>query len=199
MWDERYSTNEYVYGKDPNGFLEQVISDAAPGRALDLGAGEGRNSTFLAEHGFEVTAVDGSSVGLSKARELAAERGVGLVTVHTDLKHFVIEEGYWDTIISFFCHLPPPLRREMHERVVKGLRSGGTYIMELFSPRQLQYGTGGPRSLELLAELDDVKQELEGLDFRIAREVVRPNRSGSAHTGDAAVVQILGVKPGSNT
>jgi SAM-dependent methyltransferase len=194
MWDERFSEPGYAYGTEPNGFLATVAERIPPGRVLSLAEGEGRNAVFLAGLGFEVTAIDASEVGLAKARALAAERGVTIETAHADLTDFEIEPGRWQGIVSIFCHLPPIIRAALHERCLRGLAPGGAFVLEGFTPRQLELGTGGPRTRELLMELDVIRQELPGLRFEIAREIERPLIEGKYHRGTAAVVQIFATK-----
>ncbi len=96
MWNERYSQTEYAYGKHPNDFLVQVIQQIPKGHVLSLAEGEGRNAVYLAQQGCQVTAVDGSSIGLEKARKLAAERSVEIETIVADLAEFVIQPNSWD-------------------------------------------------------------------------------------------------------
>jgi SAM-dependent methyltransferase len=195
MWDERFSEPGYAYGTDPNGFLVSVAGRIPMGRVLSLAEGEGRNAVFLAGLGYEVTAVDASSVGLAKAEHLAAERGVSITTVHADLATFEIEPDAWQGIVSIFCHLPPAVREGLHDRCRRGLVPGGVFILEGFAPRQLDFGTGGPKSPELLMELADLRLELQGLDFEIAHEIERPGSEGRYHRGRVAVVQVLAGKP----
>lgn len=192
MWDERFDTDEYVYGKEPNDFLVEVADTIPRGNVLCLADGEGRNGVFLAGMGCRVTSLDSSTVGLEKARRLAGERGVHLETVHVDLADYRIKPGAWDGIVSIFCHLPPPLRARIHAAAVEGLKPGGVFALEAYAPAQLEYGTGGPRDVELLMPLENVRRELEGLTFRTARETVRDIREGRLHTGPSAVVQIMG-------
>ena len=111
MWDERYSPDEYVYGKDPNQFLEDNYNAIPKGKVLSLAEGEGRNAVFLAKQGYSVTAVDASQVGLSKAKKLAEENGVELELIRGDLVDFDIGENKWDGIVSIFCPLPSALRK----------------------------------------------------------------------------------------
>lgn len=194
MWDERFSEPGFAYGTEPNGFLVSASESIPKGRVLCLAEGEGRNAVYLAGLGYEVTAVDSSAVGLAKAEGLALERGVTIQTVHADLSDFEIEPGAWQGIVSIFCHLPPPVRAALHERCLRGLAPGGVFVLEGFTPQQLERGTGGPKNRELLMELENLRQELPGLRFEIAREVVRPATEGKYHRGDVAVVQILAVK-----
>jgi SAM-dependent methyltransferase len=195
MWDERYSEPGFAFGTEPNGFLVSVADCIPKGRVLCLAEGEGRNAVFLADLGYDVTAVDSSTVGLAKAEGLARDRSVTIHTLHADLTDFEIEPGAWQGIVSIFCHLPPPIRAALHERCLRGLAPDGVFALEGFTPRQLELGTGGPKSRELLMELEIVRQELPGLRFEIAREIEREATEGKYHRGNAAVVQILAVKP----
>jgi len=194
MWDERYSTEEYVYGTEPNDFLHTVAPRLPVGRTLCLCEGEGRNAVFLAGLGHQVTALDGSAVGLEKARRLADARDVSIRTLHTDLAQYTIETGAWDLIVSVFCHLPPELRRRVHEEVVAGLCPGGMLVLEAFTPQQLEYGTGGPSAADMMMSLDGLHDELRGLRFDHAAELDRELQEGRYHSGLAAVVQVVAVK-----
>jgi len=198
MWDERYSAEGYVYGTEPNGFLA-AKADRLPagGRVLCLGEGEGRNAVWLAEQGFEVTAVDASAVGLHKARALAAQRGVRIATVHADLADFVIERGTWDGIVSVFCHLPAALRAAVHRQCVAGLRPGGVLLLEAYTPDQVGRGTGGPPTAELMMDAETLRLELAGLEPLELAETEREIHEGVFHNGIGAVVQVLARKPDS--
>jgi SAM-dependent methyltransferase len=194
-WDARYSEPGYAYGTAPNDFLREMAGRMPPGPVLCLAEGEGRNAVFLAELGHAVTAVDGSAVGLAKAASLARARAVGLETVHADLADFAIKEGAWAGIVTVFAHLPPTLRARMHSAVVKGLRPGGVYLLEAYTPRQLEFGTGGPPDVSLLMTADALRQELAGLELEICREIEREVVEGRFHHGRAAVVQVVGRRP----
>lgn len=193
-WDERYSEPGYSYGTAPNEFLASVVDRIPKGKILSLAEGEGRNAIYLASLGYEVTGVDGSAVGLRKAEELAAERGVAITTIHADLGEFQIEPEQWDGIIACYCHLPSAIRIPLHQAVVRGLKHGGVFVLEAFSKEQLSYGTGGPQSLDMLMSLDELKQELAGLEFVYAVQIERVVKEGSGHTGLASVIQLLGIK-----
>ncbi len=194
MWNERYSQTEYAFGKQPNDFLVQVIQQIPKGRVLCLADGEGRNGVYLAQQGCQVTAVDASPVGLEKARKLAAERSVAIETIVADLAEFPIQPDSWDAIVSIFCHLPPTIRAHVHRQVVTGLRSGGVFVLEAYTPRQLAFKTGGPPTAELTMELATLQQELKGLEFNHAVELERDIQEGLFHRGRSAVVQVVAVK-----
>lgn len=194
-WNERYDTEEFVYGREPNAFLAGVSAMMPPGDVLCLAEGEGRNAVFLARRGHRVLAVDSSAVGLAKAAQLAEEHGVRIETLTADLADLVIEPGRWDAIVSIFCHVPPPIRRTLHRQAVAGLRPGGLFVLEAYTPAQLEFRTGGPPTVELLMTLADLREELAGLEFLQAREIERDVVEGRLHTGRGAVVQIVARKP----
>jgi SAM-dependent methyltransferase len=194
-WDERYSEPGFAYGTEPNEFLVSVVDKIPPGRILSLAEGEGRNAVYLAAQGYEVTGVDGSEVGLSKARELAREHGVTITTLQADLAEFEIEAEKWDGIIACYCHLPPAVRVPLHRAAVRGLKPGGVFVLEAFSKEQLAHDTGGPQSLDMLMSLDELRLELAGLELVRAAQMERAVQEGSRHTGLASVVQVLGIKP----
>jgi SAM-dependent methyltransferase len=194
-WDERYSEAGFAYGTAPNEFLVSVADRIPHGQILSLAEGEGRNAVYLAALGYEVTGVDASLVGLRKARDLAVERGVTITTIHADLSTFEIESEQWDGIVACYCHLPSALRIPLHRAVVRGLKPGGVFVLEAFSKEQLAYDTGGPKSLDMLLSLDEVRRELTGLEFIHAACLERDVREGRGHTGIASVVQLLARRP----
>ncbi|MFN3386741.1 MAG: class I SAM-dependent methyltransferase [Candidatus Thermochlorobacter sp.] len=193
-WNTRYSESGYAYGKEPNTFLAAHFASIPKGKVLVLADGEGRNGVFLALQGYTVTSVDWSIVGLEKARALAKEKQVTLTTVLCDLEAFQIQPNEWSGIVSIFCHLPKPLRQRVHRACVQGLQHGGVFLLEAYSPKQLQFGTGGPKTEELLMQLDDVKSELDGLSFELAHEIERDVIEGKYHTGRASVIEIIAKK-----
>ena len=195
MWDERYQEG-LAYGDAPNDFLVEQVAALRPGSCLCLAEGQGRNAVWLAERGFAVTAVDQSSVGMATAGALAAARGVSLVTEVADLAHYDLGTGNWDNIVSIFGHLPSGLRANVHRRVVTALKPGGTFLLEAYTPEQLETsGTGGPPDSDMMPTAELLRRELAGLEVISARELVRMVDEGSYHRGEAAVVQFIARKP----
>jgi SAM-dependent methyltransferase len=190
-WDERYAEPGFAYGAEPNDFLAAVAQHIPPGPVLSLGEGEGRNAVFLAALGHDVLAIDQSAVGLEKARRRAAGRGLRIRTQQADLRDYPIEPGSWAGIVSIFCHMPPAVRVPLHAAVARGLRPGGVFVLEAYTPRQFGRGTGGPPSPEMMVTLADLTAELAGLEFLHALELERDVREGAYHTGLASVVQLV--------
>ncbi len=194
-WNDRYRVEEYVYGTEPNGFVAESADRIPVGPVLCLAEGEGRNAVFLAGLGHAVTAVDRSTAGVEKARQLARARGVRIEVVAADLAEFDLGRARWSGIVATFAHLPPELRRTVHRRVVEALAPGGILVLEAYTPGQVAYRTGGPKDPALLMSLEVLREEFEGLDLVVARETERDVIEGFGHTGRGAVVQVLGRKP----
>jgi SAM-dependent methyltransferase len=196
MWNERYAESGFAYGTEVNDFLaEQAFRLPEAGDVLCLAEGEGRNAVYLAQRGLSVTGVDASSVGLDKARRLAAERGVTIHTVVADLGDYDLGAECWDAVVSIWCHVPHPLRRRIHHAVTRALKPGGVFILEAYTPAQIGYETGGPKAADRLMTLAAVQLELEGLQFLIGRETERDVHEGKYHEGKSAVLQVVAVKP----
>jgi SAM-dependent methyltransferase len=163
---------------------------------LCLAEGEGRNAVFLAERGFDVTAVDQSAVGLQKAVALAVQRGVRIATVVADLADWNMDRpGGWGGIVSIWCHLPSALRARVHRQACAALQPGGVLILEAYTPEQLKFRTGGPADPDLMPTLAQLRSELAGLSFEVAHECQREVHEGRGHDGPSAVVQVVARRP----
>jgi SAM-dependent methyltransferase len=194
MWDERYNTPEFVYGKTPNTFLAANSHYLPKGKVLCLAEGEGRNGVYLAKQGYQVEAVDGSKVGMQKAQALAKAENVPINTTVADLAEYTIQPNTYSGIVSIFCHLPKSLRVKIHKQVLAGLQQGGVFILEAYTPAQLTFATGGPKDIDMLMTLVELKNELQCLDVILGQETEREVIEGTFHTGRAAVVQVIAIK-----
>jgi len=194
FWNKRYGEAAFAYGQAPNDFVREVLGQLPRSSTLCLGAGEGRNAVFLAQHLGPVTAVDQSSVGLAKAQELARTAGVELTTDVADLGDYRFGKD-WSVITSIWAHVPPNVRARVHAEVVDALAPGGAFVLEAYTPDQVGRGTGGPPNASLTTTLAELREQLPGLDFVIGRELERDVREGAHHNGMSAVVQLLAVKP----
>jgi len=193
-WDERYSAEHYLYGTDPNSFLVENFTKFPKGKILCLAEGEGRNAVFLAQQGYNVTAVDSSAVGLAKAARLAQDQGVDVEFIHMDLNDFDLGSNKWDGIVSIFAHVPEPVRQKLLPRVVEGLKPGGVFLQEAYIPKQLEYNTGGPSMVSLMYSKEIMQTGLKGLTFERLQELERKIDEGTRHSGMAAVVQVIAIK-----
>lgn len=197
FWDDRYSDAEYLYGTEPSDFLlERWSVLPAGGEILCLADGEGRNGVFLATKGFRVTGVDSSAVGLAKAGQLAAERGVPFTTVVADLSVWELGDARWDGVVSIWAHLPAAVRSVLHPRIAGALRPGGVLLLEHYHPRQLAYGTGGPPDPTMMLTLDELGTAFRGWSSEHAFEGERVVIEGNGHGGKSYVTQAILRKPG---
>lgn len=195
-WDERYAGSDYLYGTEPNAFLRaQVETLPNGGQILCLAEGEGRNAVFLAAQGHRVTGVDGSSIGLAKAQQLAAERGVHLETIVADLGQWDLGHERWHGIVSIWAHLPEPLRRDLHPRIGRALRPGGVLLVEHYHPNQVDYGTGGPPDPTFMLTLLELDQTFGSWERLHGFEGERHVDEGGGHCGKSFVTQASYRKP----
>ncbi|MBU2871017.1 class I SAM-dependent methyltransferase [Colwellia sp. E2M01] len=192
MWDEKYDTDEYIYGKSPNDFLRNHYDSLPKGKILLLAEGEGRNAVFLAKLGYTVTAVDISSVGLEKAEKLAKTNGVMIETICADLEEFDLGECKWDGIVSIYCHLPPQVRKKLYARIERAIKPAGVLLLEGYRPEQLSYKTGGPPVASMMISKEILLEELPNFTFTHLQAIEREVHEGSHHNGLGAVIQAIG-------
>jgi SAM-dependent methyltransferase len=196
-WEARYSAPGYAFGTEPNYFLKSCKPLLpAKGHALAVADGESRNGVWLAEQGLDVLSIDFSPTAQTKARALAAERGVKLTFLHADVHAWDYPEAAFDVVAEIFTQFSTP-----DERAVKwagmrrALKSGGLLILQGYTPKQLQYGTGGPKQLENLYTRDLIEAAFRDFrDLNIVEEE-RVLGEGSSHAGMSAVINLIGRKP----
>ena len=195
-WEERFSVDGYIYGTEPNEFLRDNVAILPRGSVLCLAEGEGRNSVFLAESGFDVHSVDLTHAGVAKTLQLAAKRGVTVDAVVGDLADHDLGAGQWDVIVSIFAHTDADTRRRVHRDVVPALKADGVFLLEAYTVDQIGRGTGGPSNPDMMMSLAKLADELPGLEVLHGAELVREIVEGPGHTGFGAVVQLIARKPG---
>lgn len=197
MWDQRYDTDSYIFGRTPNAFLASRQGDLpTTGDVLALADGEGRNGVWLASLGLQVTSVDSSPVALAKARRLADDQGALPTFVEADLASFDLGESRWDAIVAIFIQVLGSVERQvLHQRIVAGLKPGGVLILQGYTPDQLQYRTGGPPDVDRLYSAAQLQAEFAGMHMRHLQERIVELQEGDAHCGPSAVVEMVAVKP----
>jgi SAM-dependent methyltransferase len=197
FWDERYDTDEYVFGEAPNAFLASQRERLAGYRnALAVADGEGRNGVWLAEQGLGVTSIDASPVGLAKARRLAGKRGVSLTTMLADIADYVWPEGQFDVVAGiFFQFAPPAMRDDIFAGMIRTLAPGGLLLIEGYGPRQMQYRTGGPGILDQLYTEELLAERFSALDIIELRSYDAELAEGNRHSGLSALVDLVARKP----
>ncbi len=197
FWNARYAEPGFAYGTEPNAFLVSQKHHLKPGmKALAVADGEGRNGVWLAQQGLDVLSVDGSEVGLRKARELARSRGVSLRTELADLTTWQWPEQEFDLVVAIFIHFPPEFRARMHASMWRALRPGGVLMMEAFTPKQLEHKTGGPPVKEMLYTADMLREEFGNGEILQLEEILTGLNEGPYHRGTSAVVRLIVKSPG---
>ncbi|MBY0517823.1 MAG: methyltransferase domain-containing protein [Bacteriovoracaceae bacterium] len=195
MWNERYQKEEYFYGKNPNRFLESVFGLISEGaQVLTIAEGEGRNAVFLASQGFEVTSVDFSEEGRSKALKLADERKVKLKYELCSLENYEFGEQKWDAVISIFCHMPTQLRQAVHPRIEKSLKERGLFIIQSYNPEQLKNNSGGPKDINMLYTPEILRKDFSALQWIKLEQSVCEIQEGMGHQGLSAVLSGVAFK-----
>ena len=198
MWNERYNEVEYVFGTKPNDFLFFVFRKiTSGGSVLCLAEGEGRNAVFLAQQGYQVTAMDLSDVGLNKALQLARDRGVDIITQVADLADYEFGEAQWDGIVAIWAHLPKAVRQHVHAQIAPALKPNGVFILEAYTEQQLNMNAvGGPPATqkERFGSLAVLRSELAELEEITGIEKSRMISEGKRHQGLSAVVQFIAKK-----
>ncbi len=197
FWNARYATEEYIFGTAPNRFLESQAARLRPGmRALAIADGEGRNGVWLAQQGLDVHAIDVSPIALEKARKLAAERGVALATDQVDVLDWAWPEAAYDLVAAIFIQFAPPPERD---RIIAGIRRtlkpGGVLILQGYTPKQIEYGTGGPPNAENMYTADLLRDWFGDWNILHLAEHESFISEGTHHHGMSALIDLVARKP----
>ncbi|HET7254971.1 MAG TPA: class I SAM-dependent methyltransferase [Xanthobacteraceae bacterium] len=195
-WEDRYRVPDYVFGTEPNYFLVSCKALLPrSGKALAVADGEGRNGIWLAEQGLEVLSLDFSPSAQEKARALAKQRGVTLTIAQADVHTWDYPEAAFDVVVEIFTQFSTPAERaKKWAGMRKALKRGGLLIIQGYTPKQLQYGTGGPKQVENLytrAMLEEAFRDFR--DMKIVEEEIEIYE-GTSHGGMSAVINLTARK-----
>lgn len=194
FWDDRYSTDEFVYGTEPNEFFKENIDKLPPGKLLLPGEGEGRNAVYAARLGWIVDATDQSKVAKLKAEKLANEFGVKINYSVCDIKDYIFKENYYDAAAVIFFHKPMEMRPEIHRKIVNSLKTNGVLIFEMFNKEQLGRDTGGPQNYDMLYSTEDIERDFSSLKSLFLENKMIYLDEGPKHSGEASVLRYVGIK-----
>ena len=195
-WQNRYSTPEYLFGKAPNYFLASCkLLLPGSGKALSVADGEARNGVWLAEQGLDVTSLDFSEAAQAKAADLAKERGVTINLIHADVHAWNYPADAFDVVVEIFTQFSTPVERpKKWAGMRKALKPGGLLILQGYTPKQLDYGTGGPKELENLYTRDLLEKAFGDLhDVKFVEEELEIHE-GAGHGGMSAVIGLTARK-----
>ena len=194
-WDERFATEEFIYGSEPNEFLKQNVDRVMSGKVLCVADGEGRNGVFLAKLGFAVTSIDFSQKALNKAEKFAKANSVRIQTICADLLEYDFGENVFDAVISIFSHFNKQDTYSLHTKYFKALKPGGVFLLEAFAKEQLPLDTGGPKNIDLLYNTKDIKTSFPKAEFKLLKKDIVYLHEGELHDGKAVVVRAIVKKP----
>jgi SAM-dependent methyltransferase len=195
-WNRRYARDDYLFGVEPNEWLSRHAGRWNPGhRVLCVADGEGRNSVWLAEQGLAVDAFDIAAHGVDKARRLARLRGVSVNFSVADCDTFDWAHEAYDGVAAIFIQFAPPaLRARLFERMLNCLKPGGLLVLQGYTPRQLEYRTGGPPCASHLYTEAMLRDALGGLDVLELQTYDAVITEGSGHQGLSALIGLVGRK-----
>ncbi len=195
-WDARFSTDDYIFGTGPNAWLAQHASLLQPGmRALAVADGEGRNSVWMARQGLTVDAFDISPVGVDKAKRLAADAGVQVNYQVGSVEDFAWKVGEYDAVVAIFIQFADPdTRAALFRRMKSALKPDGLLLLQGYTPKQLEYKTGGPPNLDHLYTEDLLREafgDMEIVELAMYEDVLA---EGSQHSGQSALAGLVARK-----
>jgi SAM-dependent methyltransferase len=194
LWDQRYDTDEFVYGREPNTFFRDSLAKLSPGKILLPGEGEGRNAIHAAEQGWKVDAFDSSRIGMKKASAFALEKNLEINFQVCDITAFTFKKDHYDSVGLIYLHVPPPLRKLAHQKVAESLKPGGILILEAFHPSQLGRKSGGPQSLEMLFSREALLEDFSSLKTEFLDITEENLNEGLFHGGPARLIRYRGLK-----
>lgn len=202
MWNERYRSTRYAYGKAPNEFFRSALHEYKPsGKALFPAEGEGRNAVYAAKQGLDAVAFDISQEGKNKALQLAAEEGVSIEYRVGDFLFLDFTEESFDCAVLVFAHFPPPLLAEYHKKIASLVKPGGWLIFEGFSKNHLPYraknpSVGGPNKAEMLFSKEGIAADFSAFKMLSLQECEVQLNEGEFHKGLGKVIRGIGQKLG---
>ncbi len=196
FWDSVYADEAYVYGTEPNAFLTSQRHRLRPGQqALAMADGEGRNGVWLARQGLEVTSVDLSPVAQAKARRLAEAAGVAIRFEEADLHRWAWGEARFDVVAAIFVQFAGPAERpQLFAHMKRALRPGGLLILQGYTPRQLEYGTGGPPRAENMYTEAMLREAFGDMEILHLAEHDGYIEEGYKHHGMSALIDLVARK-----
>jgi cyclopropane fatty-acyl-phospholipid synthase-like methyltransferase len=196
-WDARFSTDDYIFGTEPNAWLAQHAPLLQPGmRVLAVADGEGRNSVWMAKQGLKVDAFDISPVGIEKAKQLAQQQGVDVNFSVSGVEDFPWKALEYDAVVAIFIQFADPeTRATLFKQMKSALKPDGLILLQGYTPKQLEYKTGGPPNVSHLytdALLQEAFGDLDISELRAYEEVLT---EGTQHHGQSALIGMVARKP----
>jgi cyclopropane fatty-acyl-phospholipid synthase-like methyltransferase len=196
-WDARFSSDEYIFGTEPNVWLAQHADLFKPGmRVLAVADGEGRNSVWMAQQGLQVDAFDISPVGIEKAKKLAQQEGVDVnFSIHS-IEDYPWTTGDYDAVVAIFIQFADPdTRATLFKRMKSALKPDGVILLQGYTPKQLEYKTGGPPNLSHLYTEELLQDAFGDLDVSELTSYEQVLTEGTQHHGQSALIGLVARRP----
>jgi SAM-dependent methyltransferase len=193
MWDKRYADTKYVYGRNVNVFFKEQLDQLEPGYLLLPGEGEGRNAAYAAQN-WKVDAFDYSKQAVENSKAFFSAHGVNVNMYQASILNHPLLTSKYDAVGVLYLHLNPEQKSLAYSFIVDALKPGGIVMMEVFSKKQLKRNTGGPKNVDWLYDLDDIREDFSELDFLHLEEVEIDLSEGPLHNGKAMVIRFVGRK-----
>ena len=196
-WNRRFSEPGYLFGTEPNAWLHDHAHIWQAGqRVLCVADGEGRNSVWLAQQGLTVDAFDISEVAVRKARDFARVTGVKVNFAVADIAHLQWPKGLYDGVVAIFIQFADPmLRARIFEGMVRCLKPGGILVLQGYTPRQLEFRTGGPPIASHMYTQELLHEAFLGMEILDIREYEAELAEGTGHRGHSALLGLVARKP----
>ena len=198
-WNERYSSEVFAYGEEPNKYLKEQLIKIPIGSILFPAEGEGRNAVFAAKLGWNVSAFDISNEGKTKAIKLAQKNNVTINYKVGELEKMNFEDQQFDAIALIYAHFPANIKSIYHKKLDSYLKKNGTIIFEAFSKKHIDYVTanekvGGPKDIESLFSIDEIKLDFPNYTIiELVEQDIELNE-GLYHNGTGSVIRFVGRK-----
>ena len=197
FWNTRFDKPEFIFGKEPNEYLaEQSEQHLKPGNTvLCIADGEGRNGVWLAKQGMQVTGFDVSDIALAKAKHFAEENQVSINYSLSDVDGYDWQPHKYDAVVGIFIQFADPeMRTRIFQQVQQTLKPGGIFILQGYTPQQLQYKTGGPSLIEHLYTEELIRDLSSGFEILDLRCYEKELSEGPRHTGMSALLGLVSKK-----
>ena len=197
FWNERFNKEEFIFGKEPNEYLVEKTNQFLKlgDKVLCIADGEGRNGVWLAKQGMQVIAFDASNIALAKAKQFAKDNQVEVDYSFSDSDSFAWQENTYDAVIGIFIQFADPaMRVRIFQQTLQALKPGGIFILQGYTPKQLEYKTGGPSLIEHLYTeelIRDLASDFEVLDLCCYEKELS---EGARHTGMSALLGLVARK-----
>lgn len=198
FWNERFDKEEFIFGKEPNEYLVKCAARYLQknNKVLCIADGEGRNGVWLAKQGMQVVGFDASDIALAKAKQFAKENQAEVEYLFSDTDSFDWQANTFDAVVAIFIQFADPAMRErIFQNVYQTLKPGGIFILQGYTPKQLDYKTGGPSAIEHLyteESIQELAKDFEVLELVSYEKVLN---EGARHSGMSALLGLVAKKP----